>query len=162
MDWKRNTSDRLGTLALICVLALLTACYDKQNSSSGTSSGSLTGVDQIAGNGGGNPQTPPANSGGSTTDPEPDDTANADPEPIVIALSWQPTPGQIDGYIIHTGPTPETATSVITVTPTTMVTYDAATDLGLDTGDQSCFRIKAYNSEGQSGFSDAVCYTVNS
>jgi hypothetical protein len=163
MESKRNKPNLTGTVALACLLILLSACYDKQdNGSAATSSGNLTGIDQIANNSGGNSQVPPANTDDSTTDPAPDDTASTDPEPTVIALSWQPTPGEIDGYIVHTGPTPETATAVITVTPTTIVEYDAATDLGLDTGDQSCFRIKAYNADGQSGFSDAVCYTVNS
>jgi hypothetical protein len=169
MEWKRNTLNRLGSLALICLLSMLTACYDMNRNSSSLSSNTLTGVDDIINNpDGGSSQLPPEETDNASTDPSdpagpaPDDSASAEPEPVVIALSWQATSGQIDGYIVHTGPSAETATSVITVTPDTTVEYNAATDLGLDVGDQSCFRIKAYNSEGQSGFSDAVCYTVNS
>jgi hypothetical protein len=80
---------------------------------------------------------------------------------MVIALSWQANSGEIDGYMVHTGPTPELATNVITVTPDTAVEYDPVVDLGLNIGDQACFRIKAYNAEGQSDFSDAVCYIVS-
>jgi hypothetical protein len=162
MESKRNTPNLPGTIALACLLLLLSACYDRQdNGSAGTNSGNLTGVDDIAGNSGGNTQVPPADTDGNATDPEPDDTASADPDPVVIALSWQPNPGAIDGYIVHTGPTPETATSVITITPASTISYGAFTDLGLGAGDQACFRIKAYNSYGQSDFSDAVCYIIN-
>jgi hypothetical protein len=169
MEWKRNTSNRLGSLALICLLSMLTACYDMNRNSSSLSSNTLTGVDGVVNNpDSGNSQLPPEETDNAAPDPSnpadpaPDDTASAEPEPVVIALRWQATSGQIDGYIVHTGPSPETATTVLTVTPDTTVEYDATTDLGLDVGDQSCFRIKAYNVEGQSGFSDAVCYTVNS
>ena len=161
MEPKRKTSNLPSILALVCVTTLLSACYDMHRNSSGASSGNLVGVDDSA-------NRPPEDTGNTTTDPTdpvdptPGDTADADPEPVVIALSWQPTPGDIVGYIVHTGPSPETATSVITVTPNTTVQYDAVADLGLDSGEQSCFRIKAYNSDGQSGFSEAVCYTVNS
>jgi hypothetical protein len=80
---------------------------------------------------------------------------------VAIEVSWQANSGKIDGYMVHTGPTPELATNVITVTPDTTVEYDPVVDLGLNIGDQACFRIKAYNAEGQSDFSDAVCYIVS-
>lgn len=61
--------------------------------------------------------------------------------------------------MIFHGPTPESATALLSITLET--TDDPQTDLGLNLGDASCFRIKAYNAEGSSDFSDAVCFTYN-
>lgn len=142
---------------------MLAGCkFTDSNNSSSSNGGTPTSVDNntgnsgSTGNSGGNASAGNDSTGDNTS--APDDAAA---QPIILSLSWMPTPGQIDGYIVHTGPSPETATSVLTVTAGTTVEYDAADDLGLNVGDQACFRIKAYNAEGQSGFSDAVCYTVS-
>lgn len=167
MQSRRNTPDWIYPLLCISLVFLLTACKSLDGNNKSADINTSTAVDNNTGNNSAeNSGTPPTDSsttgstvGGSSSS---DDTASTESPPIVIALSWQATPGQIDGYIVHTGPTPEAATSVLTVTPATTVEYDALHDLGLNLGDQACFRIKAYNSEGQSGFSDAVCYAVNS
>lgn len=171
MERKNSISTPLGILVLFSLVNLLTACNDWHRDSHRNTDGyTSVAVGNVAGlpadtaqNPAEDTDTPAMGSPSSTDEDAPDDTANAEePAPMLIALRWQPTPGDIDGYIVHTGPSPETATAVITVTPDTLVEYDATTDLGLRTGDQSCFRIKAYNADGESGFSDAVCYTVNS
>ena len=163
MDQKKLPLIWTKTLTVLFLAGLLTACFDWHDNN-GASSSTATGVDQAeTGADSGGPGLPADGTDNAAADPldtAPDESASADTDPILIALSWQPTPGRIDGYIVHTGPSPETATAVITVTSDTSVEYDASIDLGLTTGEQSCFRIKAYNSEGQSGYSEAVCYTV--
>lgn len=47
----------------------------------------------------------------------------------------------------------------MSITLETTVHFDPTMDLGLAVGEVSCFRIKAYNAEGASDFSDAVCLT---
>ena len=157
MDLHHWVSPRLRILIIVFLGTLLSACFDWHNdSSASTGTDTLTGVD-TSNNG---TELPAENPEDQYTAPA-EDTASAEPDPVIIALSWQPIQGNIDGYIVHTGPTPETASAVITVTPNPSVEYDTMSDLGLKPGDQSCFRIKAYNIEGESGFSDAVCYLVN-
>jgi hypothetical protein len=95
------------------------------------------------------------NDGGSPSDDSPSDSAS-----VALALSWQPNPGPVDGYIVHEGPTAETATTVVSVTHATTVKFDAYHHLGLKPGDTTCFRIKAYNEFGESDFSDAACFII--
>jgi hypothetical protein len=105
---------------------------------------------------------------GDTAERLPDDTAERLPDaadiettdPIVVALNWMPSPGEIDGYIIHSGPTPETADVILMQTPSTSIVIDVAADLGLAPGDTACFRIKAYNAFGVSDFSGAACFAI--
>lgn len=164
MEQETNTATWIKALTLLFLAGLLSACYDLHNGSGSKSSNTTVGViNDGTGTDAGDHPAPAEGTDTAAADPYetwPDEPASADPQPVLIALSWQPTPGQIDGYLVHTGPSPELATSVISVTSATSVEFDAVTDLGLNPGDQSCFRIKAYNSEGQSGFSEAVCYTV--
>lgn len=89
-------------------------------------------------------------------------------ENATLTLSWNVNPDQIDGYYIFYGPTGNTAVTQITNTadltnfdisaPT--VSYDAALDLGVQSGQQVCFRIKAYNPNGASGYSNPVCNII--
>lgn len=164
MDQKKLPLIWTKTLTVLFLASLLTACFDWNDGSGVSSTNSTVGVIGTETGADGGDLSPPADgtdtAAADPLDTAPDESASADTDPILIALSWQPTPGRIDGYIVHTGPSPETATAVITVTSDTSVEYDASIDLGLATGEQSCFRIKAYNSEGQSGYSEAVCYTV--
>ena len=77
----------------------------------------------------------------------------------LLALAWYPS-DEVDGYIVHAGPTPATATAKVTVVASAAVELDAQTDLGLEAGDSVCFRIKAFNTSGVSPFSGAVCTTI--
>jgi hypothetical protein len=96
-------------------------------------------------------------------DPSNDQAENEDTSTAAtIILAWQPSPDQVDSYRVHVGPTPETASTLLTVTTDTTVQYDSLRDLGLRFGDQSCFRVKAFNAAtGESNFSDAVCFTLS-
>ncbi len=84
----------------------------------------------------------------------------------ILTLSWLSNPGGVLGYIIYYGPTPDTADVEITNLPATAVgfepltpsqQYDPYTELGLLPGDNVCFRLRAYNNGGTSGWSDAIC-----
>lgn len=77
----------------------------------------------------------------------------------LLALAWYPSE-EVDGYIVHAGPTPTTATVKVSVVPTASVELDAQTDLGLNPGDNVCFRIRAFNASGVSAFSGAVCAVI--
>ena len=77
----------------------------------------------------------------------------------LLALAWYPS-DDVDGYIVHAGPTPSTATVKVSVVPTASVELDVQTDLGLSPGDNVCFRIKAFNASGVSAFSGAVCAVI--
>jgi len=77
----------------------------------------------------------------------------------LISLAWYPGV-EVDGYIIHAGPTLSTATSKVSVIATASVELDAQTDLGLSPGDSVCFSVKAFNAAGVSGFSAPVCTVI--
>ena len=86
-----------------------------------------------------------------------------------LHLAWNPNPGAIDGYIIYFGPSADTASTQVSDISLTApgfdplapaVEYDADADLGLSAGDTVCFRLKAYNANGTSGFSEGVCITL--
>ena len=90
---------------------------------------------------------------------------------VTLALAWDPNPAadQVQGYIVYYGATGTTATVELSNIPVTAsgfnpsapgVSYDAWNDLKLKTGDSICFRVKAYNMVGTSGYSSAVCGTI--
>lgn len=93
---------------------------------------------------------------------------NSGPQGVFFA--WQPHPDpSVTGYMVYYGPSIDTATTVASNQPVDgpgfdpqapSVTYDPAADLGLHAGDTVCFRLKAYNSDGESGFSPGTCTTV--
>ncbi len=142
--------NRFCLLLLIVSLTALPAC----NSTGGSPAGNIgTGA-----------QTSPPDETGSelpdNSDPLPDSAESGVTDPIVLALNWLPSPGDIDGYLVHSGPTPETADVLLTETPSTSIVYDASKDLGLKPGDTACFRIKAFNVYGTSDFSGAACFAI--
>jgi hypothetical protein len=86
-----------------------------------------------------------------------------------VSLSWSPNPEAVTGYKVFIGPTVDTATTMVSdllvssgnfnqLAPS--VTYNAWNDLNLNKGEIVCFRLKAYNSAGESGFSSAACGTI--
>ena len=79
---------------------------------------------------------------------------------ITLSLSWLPNPEPVDGYVIYNGPTPEEAINKLSVTPQTTVQYDSITDLGLRSGDRTCFRLRAYIANDMSDFSQTVCVNI--
>jgi len=80
--------------------------------------------------------------------------------PVILSLAWDPNADQVDGYRVYFGGSATTADNVISDTVTPAADFDAQVDLSLQAGDTACFRLKAYNSAGDSGFSDAVCTTI--
>lgn len=87
-----------------------------------------------------------------------------------VTLSWKPNPEIVDGYLIYFGGNADVvdtqATKVITVsTPgfdprAPAVRYDSWYDFGLLPGDNVCFKVRAYNADGVSEFSPAVCSII--
>ena len=84
-----------------------------------------------------------------------------------MILSWLPNPKTVDGYIIYLGESADAVTSQVTNVTTTSkpdfnpaaptVQYDSWYDFGLLPGDTICFKVQAYNADGVSGLSTAVC-----
>jgi hypothetical protein len=89
-----------------------------------------------------------------------------------VTLAWNANPASdmVEGYRTYMGATTDTTMMTmiddISVTKTGFdpnnpsVTYDGWTDLHLHIGDMVCFAMTAYNSFGESGFSNAACTTV--
>ncbi len=85
---------------------------------------------------------------------------------VELFLSWLPNPDEIFGYIVYYGPAADATVAVASVLSVTdddfdpqtpSVAYNAAFDLALNKGDRVCFRHRAYNNVGESGFSGAAC-----
>lgn len=144
MLFNNKPLNRFCLLLLIVSITALPAC----NSTGGSPAGNI---------GTGAQTTPPPIDTGS----EPPDSADSEvAPPIVLALNWLPSAGEIDGYLVHSGPTPETADVLLMETPSTSLVVDATRDLGLKPGDTTCFRIKAFNAYGASDFSGAACFVI--
>lgn len=160
MPLLRPHTTRLHYLPLLIIIGLLPGCYD--NNSPNTSGTRTTGVVMQPVD---NDKDPVDTAWSDDPDSDLDDLADWDTEdtdqesPYTLTLSWRPSAGLIDGYMIFQGPTPESATALLSITLETTVHFDPTFDLGLSLGDASCFRIKAYNASGASDFSDAVCFT---
>ena len=78
-----------------------------------------------------------------------------------LQVSWQPLGTNTSGYMVYFGKTAETANVFVSDVSTTNVSYNAARDLGLYSGDSVCFRIYAYGStRALSSQSTLVCTVV--
>jgi hypothetical protein len=84
----------------------------------------------------------------------------------VITLTWKPSPGAVDGYIVYFGPSANAVSVETTVIrafagsfdpDAPLIHYDSWFDLGLEPGDQACFKVRAYNADGISDWSAPVC-----
>jgi hypothetical protein len=171
------------TLRLIAIMSIsfaLTACVgqnaatSKQNSGIGVVLGSANN-----GNNDGTINEEPVVQGVSSlpttsnTNPEPvepvasDDAADAgDTE---LTLTWQATSETLEGYLIYYGASPETVTQQISDIKAFSGSFDFAapslqyaswSDLGLQPGNTVCFKIRAYNADGMSDWSQAVCSMI--
>ena len=87
-------------------------------------------------------------------------TSDVPADDKLLALAWYSNPGDILGYIVYYGSTPESATTIASETSTTSVKYYVNTDLGLNPGDSVCFRLKAFNLAGLSAYSGAACMYI--
>ncbi len=84
-------------------------------------------------------------------------------------LSWDANPGQVLGYVVYSASRKNaTFTEFRTIDlesnnidpDAPMIQYDPITDLNYQDGDSICFKVRAYNSDGLSGLSQAVCGSV--
>jgi hypothetical protein len=91
------------------------------------------------------------------------------PDDTTLTLTWQPGAETLDGYMVAYGPTPDTATQQISdikafsggfdfTAPS--LQYSSWYDLGLHPGDNVCFKVRAYNADGLSDWSAAVCSVI--
>jgi len=75
-----------------------------------------------------------------------------------LTLSWQPIPGSDPvTYIIYYGYSSNSTSQVVMQTQKTQVTMDPSLTLKATPGDTICFRLRAQNSSGISGFSAPAC-----
>ncbi|MBL1276871.1 MAG: cadherin-like domain-containing protein, partial [Ectothiorhodospiraceae bacterium] len=88
-----------------------------------------------------------------------------------LTYEWSPNLAgdSVIGYRIYTGSTIGTANTEISNTLVSSngftasapsISYDAWNDLALKKGDTVCFRVKAYNEAGLSGFSTGICDVI--
>jgi len=87
----------------------------------------------------------------------------------VLTLIWDTNPDNVLGYIVYYGPTADTATTQVSDIPINMAGFDPINpsveyrswdDLGLLVGDNICFTLKAYNAEGMSESTPALCSVI--
>jgi hypothetical protein len=92
---------------------------------------------------------------------------------VSVRLAWDPNApsDNVLGYRTFLGPSEDPASMVLMdeirmdrpgfdpTMPT--VAYDAWSDLKLRLGDNACFRLKAFNANGESGFSNSACKVVD-
>lgn len=162
MSSHRTLISSLQCSLILTAIGLTSGCYDN-NSPNTSGTRTTTGiVMQPIGNATDKDPVDTAWDDSSSDFDDPSDWESEDTgseSPYTLTLSWRPSTGLIDGYMIFQGPTPESATALLTITLETTIHYDPTLDLGLNVGEASCFRIKAYNAEGTSDFSDAACFT---
>jgi hypothetical protein len=88
-----------------------------------------------------------------------------------ITLMWDPNPESdgVIGYYVYSGDSEAAATQLISDLSSAnpdfdasspQVQYSALLDLGLESGERSCFRVKAYNNYGVSEYSQVACTEV--
>ena len=84
-------------------------------------------------------------------------------------LSWNKNPGEILGYIVYSGSEKDGTfvqfkvidlASGIIDPDAPKIHYDPVNELGYQEGDNICFKVRAYDSDGLSGWSQAVCSSV--
>lgn len=82
------------------------------------------------------------------------------PEQQVVKLSWNPLPDTSLIYMVYFGDSKTSATNIASETREASVELDVIADLGATSGDTVCFRLRARNDSGISGFSAPVCMVV--
>ncbi len=94
---------------------------------------------------------------------------SVEPGDLTLHVAWNPHPDQtVTGYLVYYGPALDVTTMVVSDLSVNLgfnmqnpsVEYKAWGDLRLRAGDDICFRLKAYNSDGESGLSPGVCARI--
>lgn len=77
-----------------------------------------------------------------------------------VKLSWNRAQDSSLIYMVYFGDSATTATNIASETREAEVQLNISTDLGATSGDTLCFRLRARNDSGMSGFSGPVCMVV--
>ena len=86
-----------------------------------------------------------------------------------LTLTWEPNAGELEGYIVYFGPSASAVTEETSDIKAfagsfdpeaPLVRYDSWFDLGLEPGDQACFKLRAYNADGISDSSAPACSVI--
>lgn len=85
-----------------------------------------------------------------------------------VKFSWEPNPGTVTGYVLYFGNSSGSVNTFVknisvldsSFNATAPSMSVAASELGINAGDTVCFKVKAYNESGFSGFTNAVCKIV--
>lgn len=108
------------------------------------------------------PQTPP------TSQPTGPASGNGNTSPM-ISLEWNPAGGVVVGYLVFAGTNQDDITTLFQDMPVNSGSFDPQsprleidpqTELGLMPGDNVCFAVRAYNVDGVSSPSPAVCSII--
>lgn len=120
------------------------------------------------GGSGSGPATPsgPVSPGVSAQGPLPE----AAPGEVLLQLAWEPNTDPVAGYRVYYGPTADQATNQASDLAAVSgnfdaqspnVVYNAQRDLGLSSGANVCFRLRAYDQSGAlSDWSAAACANI--
>lgn len=130
----------------------------------------LASVSACSGGGGsGGPATPSGPGSSASISPQ-GPLPEAGPGEVLLQLVWQPNADNVAGYRVYYGDNAEQATnqaSDLAVTATNFnaqapyVIYNAQRDLGLASGNNVCFRLRAYDQSGTlSDWSAPACATI--
>lgn len=162
--WRGPFAPVKTVVLAVLVAGITSGCNLGQSSSNG-------GVSGVAGDSIPMNISSPTDDVGSTSDASPtNDAGSTNDSSPRIGLSWNPNPVAVDGYSVYYGGTSETvdhhyadyAVDAGEVDPANPeLQLSAFYDLGLRAGEQVCFSIQAYNSNGASGLSTPVCAMVN-
>jgi hypothetical protein len=96
-------------------------------------------------------------------------SSEANASNTLLTLTWQPNPESVDGYIVYFGPSEDAVTAETTDIKAfagsfdpqnPSIQYDSWYDLGLQLGDNVCFKLRAYNADGFSDWSLPACTIV--
>lgn len=108
----------------------------------------------------------PSDNGPANNDKPDTSPAVEDSDPL-ITLSWNPIADKsVIGFSVYTGPSAITASNQQTLLSTALKTVDLKapqyqarllSDLGVESGKQVCFRVKSYDGNTLSDYSEAVC-----
>lgn len=78
----------------------------------------------------------------------------------ILNLTWNHNTDPVDYYLLYYGPSENEANQLLAYATDTAASYLAHEDLGLLSGDQICFRLRALSAYGVSDFSAAVCTDI--
>jgi hypothetical protein len=115
------------------------------------------------------PKQPPVTTPPPGKEPNPDGPGPSPLPTKSVTLTWRANADPVKGYRVYFGLSPKTTLVQLADFRTSNSNFPASAprakfrayeDLGLRAGEQACFRLRAYDTTGVSGFSRAVCVKV--